>query len=187
MFSRMRKTAKAPINGNPHRDCCAEGAGDKSASPPPQAPHGQQHQHGDGGPIVTAAQATLHCLTGCVIGEVAGLAIGVTLGLGVWPTIILATILSYLTGFTLGALPVMRGLKKSFWQALQLIWVGEAVSIGVMEIAMNAADYAMGGMSAPSIFAPTFWAGVAVAVPAGFLAAWPVNWLLLRNDLKKCC
>ena len=56
-----------------------------------QSHHG--HGHG-GGALQTSAHATLHCRTGCVIGEVAGLMIGVTLGLGVWPTIILATVLS---------------------------------------------------------------------------------------------
>ncbi|GAB4532471.1 MAG: DUF4396 domain-containing protein [Parvularculaceae bacterium] len=136
--------------------------------------------------LVTSAHATLHCLTGCVIGEVAGLAIGVTLGLGVWATIGLATALAYISGFTLGLLPVMRRRNKSFWQALKLIWLGEAISIGVMEIAMNAADYAVGGMQAGAVLSVQFWLGVAVAVPAGFLAAWPVNWLLLKRDLKKC-
>lgn len=149
--------------------------------------HGAHSAHGHGGnPLVTSAQATLHCLTGCVIGEVAGLAIGVTLGLGVWPTIILATALAYISGFTLGLLPVMRRQNKTFLEALKLIWIGEAVSIGVMEIAMNGADYLMGGMQAGSVFAPMFWIGIAVAVPAGFLAAWPVNAWLLSRDLKKC-
>ncbi|MFK7914094.1 MAG: DUF4396 domain-containing protein [Pseudomonadales bacterium] len=134
----------------------------------------------------TAASATLHCLTGCVIGEVAGLMIGVTLGLGVWPTIILATTLAYLSGFTLGLLPVMRDKGKTFFEALQLIWIGEVLSIGVMEIAMNAADYQMGGMQAGSVLTTTFWLALMVAIPAGFLAAWPMNWWLLKKDLKAC-
>lgn len=144
------------------------------------------HHHASSNPFVTSAQATLHCLSGCIIGEVAGLAIGVTFSLGVWLTIGLATTLAYISGFTLGVLPVMRREKRTFWQALKIIWIGEAVSIGVMEIAMNFADYKMGGMSAGSVFDPVFWYGVLVAVPAGFIAAWPVNWLLLRRNLKKC-
>ncbi|MGR8948530.1 MAG: DUF4396 domain-containing protein [Gammaproteobacteria bacterium] len=135
---------------------------------------------------VTAAQATLHCLTGCVIGEVAGLVIAVLLGLSVWPTIILATTLAYLSGFMLGLLPVMRRQSKSFKEAFRLIWIGEVISIGVMEIAMNATDYYVGGMEAGSILSGTFWLGIAAAVPAGFVAAWPVNWWLLSRDLKKC-
>ena len=144
------------------------------------------HHHGaDSGPIVTAAQATLHCLSGCVIGEVAGLAIGVTAGLGVWPTILLATGLAYLTGFALGVLPVMRRQGVGFFTAFRIIWFGEAISIGVMEIVMNAVDYQMGGVQVASVFDIAFWRGLAYAVPAGFLAAWPVNWLLLRRALKE--
>lgn len=135
---------------------------------------------------VTSAQATLHCLSGCIIGEVAGLAIGVSLGLAVWATIGLATLLAYISGFTLGVIPVMKRENMGFWAALKLIWIGEAVSIGVMEIAMNGADYWMGGMQAGSIFTWQFVVALAVAVPAGFLAAWPINaWLLSRN-LKAC-
>ncbi len=143
-------------------------------------------QHRSSNPFVTSAQATLHCLSGCVIGEVAGLLIGVALGLSVGPIIFLATTLAYVSGMTLGLVPVMRNQNKTFLEALKLIWIGEVVSIGVMEIAMNAADYAVGGMQAGSILSPTFWAGIAAAVPAGFLAAWPLNWWLLKRDLKKC-
>ncbi len=142
--------------------------------------------HQSSNPVVTSAQATLHCLSGCIIGEVAGLLIGVALGLSVGPIIILATTLAYLSGMTLGLVPVMRNQNKTFLEALKLIWIGEVVSIGVMEIAMNAADYAVGGMQAGSILAPVFWAGIAAAVPAGFLAAWPLNWWLLKRDIKKC-
>ncbi len=71
------------------------------------AHHIHHHGHGKSSAIATSAQATLHCLTGCVIGEVAGLAIGVTLGLGVWPTIVLATLLSYISGRTPSVKPEM--------------------------------------------------------------------------------
>lgn len=143
-------------------------------------------QHHSSNPLVTSAQATIHCLTGCVIGEVTGLLIGVSLGLAVWPTIILATTLAYVSGMTLGLVPIVRNQGKTFLQALKLIWIGEVLSIGVMEIAMNWADYAVGGMQAGSVLDPVFWVGIAAAVPAGFLAAWPVNWWLIKRDLKKC-
>ena len=147
----------------------------------------QAHAHHLGGnPFVTSAQATIHCLIGCVIGEVAGLMIAISLGLAVWPTIALATILAYASGMTLGLVPIVRNQGKTFRQALKLIWIGEVISIGVMEIAMNWADYAVGGMQAGSVLDPIFWVGIAIAIPAGFLAAWPVNWWLIKRDLKKC-
>ena len=155
---------------------------------PTENAHGHHARHGHHGvsPFTTSAHATLHCLTGCVIGEVAGLAIGVTLGLPVVWTILLATSLAYLSGMTLGLLPVMRDRHVGIVQAFKIIWVGEVVSISVMEIVMNFVDYQMGGMSAPSIASWMFWRGIAFAIPAGFLAAWPVNYWLLKRNLKAC-
>lgn len=142
--------------------------------------------HNDPNPYLTSAQATIHCLVGCVIGEVMGLIVGIALGLPVWQTIALATTLAYASGMTLGVVPVMRHQGKPFLQALKLIWFGEVLSIGVMEIAMNWADYAVGGMQAGSILEPVFWYGILIAVPTGFLAAWPVNYWLIKRDMKKC-
>ena len=144
------------------------------------------HQGQGGSNLRTSAQATLHCLTGCVIGEVAGLLIGVSVGLAPWQTILLATALAYLAGMTLGLVPVMRSRGIGLLQALKIIWVGEVISIGVMEIVMNFVDYHMGGMSAPSVASWMFWRGIVLAVPAGFLAAWPVNYWLLKREMKAC-
>jgi hypothetical protein len=144
------------------------------------------HGHGGGGPLRTSAQATLHCLTGCIIGEVVGLMIGVTIGLAPWPTIVLATVLAYISGMTLGLVPVMRSQGVGLLGALKIIWIGEVISIGVMEVVMNFVDYQMGGMGAQSVATWMFWRGLVFAVPAGFLAAWPVNYWLLKRELKAC-
>jgi hypothetical protein len=148
--------------------------------------HSGHGHHGSGGALATSFHATVHCLSGCVIGEVAGLAIGVTLGLPPLVTIALATGLAYATGMTLGLVPVMRRERIGMLAALKIIWVGEVVSIGVMELAMNWVDYEMGGMGAQSVASWMFWRGLAFAVPAGFIAAWPVNYWLLRRNLKAC-
>ena len=144
------------------------------------------HGHAGGSALRTSAQATLHCLTGCVIGEVAGLMIGVTLGLATWQTIVLATALSYVSGMTLGLLPVMRSQRVGVLEALRIIWIGEVISIGVMELVMNYVDYRLGGMAAPSVMSWMFWRGLVFAIPAGFIAAWPVNYWLLKRELKAC-
>ena len=151
------------------------------------APAAHAHHGHSGGPLKTSAQATLHCLTGCVIGEVAGLMIGVSLGFSPWQTIALATALAYAAGITLGLLPVMRARKIGAVDAFRIIWLGEVISIGVMEIVMNFVDYQMGGMTAPSIATWMFWRGIAFAIPAGFLAAWPVNYWLLKREIKAPC
>ena len=149
---------------------------------------GHDHHHGKPGEgrWRLAARSTQHCLIGCVIGEVIGLAIGVEAGLSTATTIVLATALAYLSGFTLGLLPVMKSRGMSLVDAFKLIWVGEATSIGVMEIVMNTVDYQMGGMAAMSALSWPFLRGLLFAIPAGFLAAWPVNYWLLGRDLKAC-
>jgi len=148
----------------------------------------QSHHHGNAGEgrWRLAARSTQHCLTGCIIGEVVGLAIGIEAGLSTTATIILATTLAYISGFTLGLVPVMKGRGLSLLAAFKLIWLGEAISIGVMEVVMNAVDYQMGGMTAMTALSWPFVRGLLIAVPAGFLAAWPVNYWLLGRELKAC-
>ena len=148
--------------------------------------HAHHHGGANEGRWRLAARSTLHCLTGCIIGEVVGLAIGIEAGLSTAATIILATGLAYISGFALGLLPVMKSRGLSLAAAFRLIWLGEAVSIGVMELVMNVVDYQMGGMAATTVLSWMFVRGLLFAVPAGFLAAWPVNYWLLGRELKAC-
>lgn len=150
--------------------------------------HPVHEHHGDHKPsaFYVAAHATLHCLTGCVIGEFIGLAIGVTLGLHPYASMALSTVLAYISGFSLTIFPLMRRTKLPFMNALQAIWIGEAVSIGVMELVMNTVDYHMGGVRSGSVGNLLFWEALAVAVPAGYIAALPINAWLIGRQLKKC-
>lgn len=132
-----------------------------------------------------ARSATVHCLTGCAIGEFAGLAIGTTLGLGVWPTVILATSLAFASGYALTLIPFVRQ-GVPLMRALKTVWLGELVSISAMEVAMNFTDYQLGGMAAGSLTNPVFWLGYAGALVAGFAAGLPVNYWLLSKNLKNC-
>lgn len=149
--------------------------------------HHAHHAHGGGQSLSRlSTSATLHCLIGCAIGELAGLAIGVTLGLNPWSTMTLATILGFASGYTLGLRPLVR--QGMGWvQAFRTIWLGETISIAVMEFAMNFTDYHVGGVQTTSVFAPLFWLGYAAALPAGFVAAWPVNYWLLKHSIKQQC
>ena len=145
--------------------------------------HAAHAHHGAG--WKGAAAVTLHCLTGCLIGEWLGLAIGVVFALPTAATVVLATLLAYASGFALTMWPLLRG-GMGFGPALKTVFIGEAVSIGVMEIAMNLTDYGMGGMGVKSLLAARYWIALAVAIPSGFLAAWPVNAWLLRRNVKRC-
>lgn len=152
----------------------------------PQARHGHANPHGrHGASWKVAHHATVHCLTGCVIGEVAGLMIGVHFGMPAWATMALGTVLAFITGFALTLFPLLRtGLTAT--QAFKAVWLGETVSIAVMELVMNAVDYHMGGMRAASVASRQFWQALLVAVPAGYVAAFPVNAWLIGKQLKKC-
>jgi len=133
-----------------------------------------------------AVSTTMHCLTGCVIGESIGLTLGVSLGWQALQTAIVATVLAYATGFLLTLFPAYKqGL--SLIETFKAVWLGEVISIGVMEVVMNLVDYSMGGMNANSVSEPVFWISMGAAVLAGFAAGYPVNYLMLKTNLKQKC
>ena len=100
----------------------------------------QAHDHaheGHGNVNGMAASATLHCLTGCAIGEIAGLMIGTAIGLATAPTIALAVGLAFLFGYALSTLPLLRaGLGVG--AALSVVLAADTLSILTMEIVDNA-------------------------------------------------
>ncbi|MDT0634562.1 DUF4396 domain-containing protein [Spectribacter hydrogenoxidans] len=148
----------------------------------------QTCEHGGhtSGLFKSSAHVTLHCLTGCGIGELLGLVIGTLAGWGAFATMSLAVVLAFVVGISLAAVTVMRNHGLALGAALATVWLGEVASISVMEIAMNGIDYAVGGVQAGSLAAPIFWIGFGLALPCGYLAAWPVNYWLLTRNLKHC-
>src|SRR3954447_19996917 len=84
-----------------------------------------------------AVSATLHCLTGCALGEIAGMAIGTALGLSNWGTVALAVALAFLFGYSLTSLPLLRaGLALA--AVIPIAFASDTFSIAVMEIVDNA-------------------------------------------------
>lgn len=126
-----------------------------------------------------AASATLHCLTGCAIGEITGLVIGTILGLSVVLTIVLAVSLAFLFGYALSLLPLVKG-GLALTSAAGLVLAADTLSIATMEIVDNAVMYFLPG-AMDSIVNPVFWLGLSLALTAAFFAAWPVNYYLLRR------
>jgi len=174
-------------------DCCQTPSpkdGESSSKSDSHSVHSLHSHHAAHGQnsssFKLATLATLHCLTGCAIGELAGLTIGVSLGLNPWSTMVLATVLGFVSGYTLGLLPLVRE-GKGWIEAFKIIWLGETISIAVMELVMNFTDYHVGGVQVNSIFNSQFWLGYLVALPAGFIVAWPVNYWLLKRNYKKPC
>src|SRR5687768_1404598 len=129
----------------------------------------------------TALSATIHCLTGCAIGEVLGLVIGTALGWGTAQTIILAVALAFLFGYGLTMLPLLRSglpLRK----ALGLALAADTASITVMEIVDNLIMLAIPGAMDAGLASPLFWGSLAAALLIAGAAAFPLNrWLISRG------
>ena len=68
-----------------------------------------------------------------------------------------------------------------------MVWLGEAVSIGAMEVAMNVTDYLLGGLAAASVTDLIFWTSLGFAVVAGDAAGYPVNYFMIRRGIKEKC
>ncbi|MBB5855789.1 hypothetical protein HDA45_005876 [Amycolatopsis umgeniensis] len=128
-----------------------------------------------------AASATLHCLTGCAIGEVLGMVIGTALGLGNLATIILAVALAFVFGYAL----TMRGVLKSglpFATALKVALAADTVSIAVMEIVDNGVMLVVPGAMEAGLASPLFWGALAFSLAVAFVLTVPVNkWMIGRG------
>lgn len=146
--------------------------------------HHDDHGHDGHSPLMASAHATFHCLIGCFIGDAIGVGLGVWLNLGVVPTIAIGVVFAYIAGFALALIPIMKQMGLNLASAMRVVWLGEAISIAVMEIVMNSVDYAIGGLQAGSLGNPVFWIGLGAAAPAAFIAAWPVNHWLLKKEIK---
>lgn len=127
-----------------------------------------------------ATDATLHCLTGCAIGEIAGLVIGTALGLDVVATIALAIALAFVFGFALSTLPLKKA-GLSFTAALSIVFAADTLSIAVMEIVDNTVMVAIPGALHAGIVDPLFWISMPIALAVAYLAAYPVNKYLLSR------
>src|SRR6476469_6337124 len=99
--------------------------------------HAHHDHHGATGGSAMALSATLHCLTGCAIGEIAGLMIGTAVGLGTGWTVVLSIGLAFVFGFTLSSPPLVKG-GLGLAAALSLVLAADTLSIAAMEVADNA-------------------------------------------------
>jgi hypothetical protein len=141
------------------------------------ASHGAQANPASWG---MAASATLHCLTGCAIGEVLGVVIGTALGWHGAATIVLAIALAFLFGYALTMRGVMRAglpLKDAFKVAL----AADTISIAVMEIVDNAFIIAIPGGMEMGLADPRFWLMLAAALAIAFVVTVPINRALISR------
>jgi hypothetical protein len=146
-----------------------------------------EHHHGQPQPAKSddlnrvAWSATLHCLTGCAIGEVLGLVLATWWGWSVASSIVLAIALAFLFGYGLTIVPLLRsglGVKR----ALPLAFASDTLSITVMEIIDNAIMLVVPGAMTAGLTSWLFWISMTVALAIAAVAAFPVNrWLIARG------
>jgi len=147
--------------------------------------HHQHHQHDHDqhaalGTRSMALSATLHCLTGCAIGEISGLMIGTAIGLGTGWTVALSVGLAFLFGYTLSTLPLVRtGLGVG--TALTVVLAADTLSIATMEVADNLVMALIPGAMDAGLVNAVFWASMMVALSVAFVVAYPVNRVLLAR------
>ena len=145
-------------------------------------PHAGSHDsHGDAGLNALAFSATLHCLTGCAIGEIAGMAIGTAAGLSDGATVALSIALAFLFGYGLTSLPLLRaGLSVS--AVAPIAFASDTLSIATMEAVDNAIIVAVPGALAAGLGDLLFWGSLAFALGVAGVVAMPVNrWLIARG------
>jgi uncharacterized protein DUF4396 len=128
-----------------------------------------------------AFSATVHCLTGCAIGEVLGMVIGTALGFSDLATIALAIALAFFFGYLLTSLPLLRsGMALS--AVIPIALASDTISITIMEIVDNAIMLLIPGAMDASLTEIGFWAALAAALLIAGAAAYPANrWLLARG------
>lgn len=127
-----------------------------------------------------AVGATLHCLTGCALGEIAGLVVGTALQLSNGATIALAVGLAFLFGYSLSLLP-LKNSGLPLGKAMRLVLAADTLSIATMELVDNAVMLVIPGAMDAGLVNPLFWVGMGVALTAAFYAALPVNLYLLKR------
>jgi hypothetical protein len=138
------------------------------------------HSHEDN-LTATALSATLHCLTGCAIGEILGMVIGSALGWSNWPTVALAVALAFFFGYLLTSIPLLRaGLALS--TVIPIALTADTLSITVMEIVDNAVMLLIPGAMEEGLDSILFWGSLAFALSVAGIVTVPVNrWLIARG------
>jgi hypothetical protein len=129
----------------------------------------------------TAWSATLHCLTGCAIGEVLGMVIGTALGWSNLPTVVLSIVLAFFFGYGLTLRPLLIA-GMAFGSAMRLALAADTASITVMEIVDNLIIVFIPGAMNAGLGSILFWVSLAISLAVAALAAFPLNrWLIARG------
>ena len=142
--------------------------------------HDDHEGHDMPGTNAMAVSATLHCLTGCAIGEILGLMIGTAIGLSTAWTIALAVGLAFLFGYALSTLPLVK-VGLGVGAALGIVFAADTLSILTMEVVDNAVLLAVPGAMDAGLGSFLFWGSLAFALAVAFVVTVPVNRALIAR------
>jgi hypothetical protein len=141
--------------------------------------HDTEHEHGDLNSV--ALSATLHCLSGCALGEIVGLAIATALALSNGSSIALATVLAFVFGYTLTSLPLLRA-GMALGAVVPIALASDTFSIALMEVVDNAIVLTIPGAMDAGLGDLLFWGSLTFALAIAGVAAYPLNrWLIARG------
>ena len=128
-----------------------------------------------------AFSATVHCFTGCAIGEVLGMALATGFGWGNLASVAVSVLLAFVFGYALSMRPLLAG-GIALRRALRLALAADTVSILPMELVDNTLMLAIPGAIDATLSDSLFWASLALSLAIAFVAAFPVNrWLIGRG------
>lgn len=127
-----------------------------------------------------ALSATLHCLLGCAIGEMIGVTIGTHMGFAPHRTVILAAVLSFISGYTVSTWPLLRA-KVPFSMALRLVFAADTFSILTMTAVDNLLMLLIPGAMDKNLAHPVYWMSRTISLSAAFVVAFPVNMYQLKR------
>ena len=128
----------------------------------------------------SAIRATLHCLTGCAIGEVLGMVLATAFGWGNASSIAVSVVLAFLFGYMLTIRPVLRA-GVGFRRAVGVAFASDTVSITTMEIVDNAFILVVPGAMAAGLGDGLFWWSLALGLVIAFVLTVPVNRRLIAR------
>jgi Domain of unknown function (DUF4396) len=139
------------------------------------------HAHAEQNLNHAAVSATTHCLTGCAIGEVVGMAVATAFGWGNAVQIVLAIVLAFVFGYALTMRPVL-GAGVGFRDASRIALASDTVSIAIMEAVDNVFVLLVPGAIDAGLGDAKFWWSIALGFVIAFGPAWAANrWLIARG------
>ena len=147
-----------------------------------------RHTHHQGGHAAAqpsldavALRATIHCLSGCAVGEVLGMVIGTALALSTGATIALAVTLAFVFGYAFTLFPLVKS-GMGLASAAKVALAADTAAIALLEVVDNGIMLVIPGAMDAGLASPLFWGALVAALVIAGAAAFPLNrWLIARG------